>query len=450
MLRLYSLSLFSLLITQVALANPYWDKTKVPTDADYAHTIRGFVSSDQFLTVKVRNGLDVVRVQIDYDVQSDRYQFAEAVKESSGTRALIARSKHKPSFGSYIGIFKTISGDILSYDSIGTGKEYRKLARGINLRFPYPNQDVRFELHAENPKSGVMELVFSKDFYLAEIKQADEVTDVTVKELALASAEPVIRVNIYAEGYLKSEQESFWRDAQKTVKVLQAEHFPGIEHMSFYGVYHASSRKLGRPSDLGQPVPDYDTFLGLYYPYWDNFGRWTDVVYPTRESKFRSRLAVAPYDYPLILINHDGYWGVGNYMSHTAIPAKNDMYFTYLLLHEFGHFFGLNEEYEGGGRTELEFAPGIKEPWSPNITFLSQPDHAGLKWNQFVSKSTRIPTPYYDWESSPPVYGAYKGGYADSTSDHGRSHKPGLNCVMESYEHFCHICEKAIREVILF
>src|SRR4029078_1103016 len=146
-------------------------------------------------------------------------------------------------------------------------------------------------------------------------------------------------------------------------------------------------------------------------PYWDNFGRWYNVVYPTNENKFRNHLAVAPYDYPLILINNSGYWGVGNYMSLTAIPARNSTYFTYLLLHEFGHFFGLNEEYEGGGPTELEFAPGISEPWSQNITFLRSRELASLKWNRFVKETTPLPTPRDLWRSSNPLYGAYAGGY---------------------------------------
>ena len=188
----------------------------------------------------------------------------------------------------------------------------------------------------------------------------------------------------------------------------------------------------------------------MYFPYWDNFGRWYHIVYPTRENKFRQGLASAPYDYPIVLVNSSSYWGVGNYMSHTAIPAGNSMYFTYILLHEFGHFFGLNEEYEGGGRTELEFAPDMQEPWSQNITFLSNPSYLGLKWNELVNPQISIPTPTSHWESSPPVYGAYRGGYADSPSSNGRSHKPGLNCVMESHKSFCDICSKGILEVIHF
>ncbi|WP_370449384.1 M64 family metallopeptidase [Legionella sp. km772] len=220
--------------------------------------------------------------------------------------------------------------------------------------------------------------------------------------------------------------------------------------MSFYAVFNPSQEQLGKAKNLGFPIPEFNSFLGLYYPYWDNFGRWYHIVYPTRENKFRQALASAPYDYPVVLVNNSDYWGVGNYMSHTAIPANNDAYFTYLLLHEMGHFFGLNEEYEGGGRTELEFAPGISEPWSQNISFLENPSYAALKWNQFVNPNIVLPTPDNVWHSSPPVYGAYYGGYGDSQSSRARSHKPGFNCVMESHEQFCSVCAKGILDVVQF
>ena len=37
-----------------------------------------------------------------------------------------------------------------------------------------------------------------------------------------------------------------------------------------------------------------------------------------------------------------------------------------------GIFLGLNGEYEESGRTELEHAPQIDDPWSPSITFHPQ------------------------------------------------------------------------------
>jgi hypothetical protein len=126
-------------------------------------------------------------------------------------------------------------------------------------------------------------------------------------------------------------------------------------------------------------------------------------------------------------------------MELTAIPASNSS-FSYLLLHEIGHYFGLNEEYEGGGPTELAFAPNMAEPWSQNITF--QTERSQIKWNHHIQNSTRIPTPSSSWSSGGP-WGAYEGGYAE-TEPLGRSHKPGLSCVMNTQGAFCPICAEAI------
>ena len=87
--------------------------------------------------------------------------------------------------------------------------------------------------------------------------------------------------------------------------------------------------------DLGMPIPEKDSFLGLYFPYWNNFGRWYNVVYPTREARFRKSLATVPYDYALAILDDSAYWGVGNYRELTAVPA-NSFQFTYLLTHELG------------------------------------------------------------------------------------------------------------------
>lgn len=444
------LNLLLLFLSQCVYANPHWDARLVPKDTNYASVPITESDVSKLKLVKNENGIDVIRVQVDWHEKSETYTVTKMIIEASGTPALLARSTHKPKLGSYLGQIKSNrTGEVLYYDSIGTGKEYRKLARAINLRFPLSNEDVTFELYAENPTSGAMELVASKQIIASQLQRIQNRDDeLEVRELALAAKSPSIRINIYADGYLKNEKNEFWNHAVKTVQALQRENFPGIEYMSFYGVFHPSNKKLGSASDLGYPVPEYDSFLGLYYPYWDGFGRWYNIVYPTREDKFRQGLASAPYDYPIVLMNNSEYWGVGNYMSHTAIPAANSMNFTYLLIHEFGHFFGLNEEYEGGGRTELEFAAGIEEPWSQNITFLTDNRHEKLKWNTFVDKSVQLPTPGSVWRPAPPVYGAYVGGYADSTSTRGKSHKPGLNCAMDRYKNFCDICKQAITDVV--
>ncbi len=428
-------------------ANPYWDPNKVPRDGSYLSRAPVILK-----TVSKEEKIYVLRVQVNWAEEGERYTINHMVLEQSGTPALLARSPHQPKWGSYLGLLKdSKTGKTLYFDSVGTGKEYRKLARAINLRFPLPENNVVFELYAENPQTGVMEKVVEQPIIVSKLEYDQaHFPSLEVKELALAKTNPSLRVNIYAEGYSLKEKNKFWQQALKTVDALYKAKFPGVEYMSFYAVFSPSTEKLGKAKNLSYPVPEFNSFLGLYYPYWDNFGRWYHIVYPTRENKFRQALASAPYDYPIVLVNNAEYWGVGNYMSHTAIPAENSIYFTYLLLHEMGHFFGLNEEYEGGGRTELEFAPDIEEPWSQNISFLANPSYSVLKWNQFVQFDTELPTPYNVWHSSPPVYGAYQGGYGDSQNTKGVSHKPGLNCIMESHENFCAICAKGILDVVQF
>lgn len=434
------------LFSQIASANPYWDMRKVPRDSSYSHEPFNLRAMQQLKTSRGVDAIDVLRVQVDWQA-NESYQLTQKIIEASGAPALLARAKHKPQLGSYLGILKDADGKTVYYDSVGTGKEYRKLTRAMTFRFPVPTQSMTFEMYAENPQSGVMEKVITQLITPSEL-QKQKADDVEVKELSLSKQAHALRVNFYAEGYSASEKQQFWDAAQKAVQALQREKFPGVEQLSFYGVFHASNRKLGGPGDLGMPVPEYDSFLGLYYPYWNKFGRWYDVVYPTREGKMRHGFASAPYDYAIALVKDSGYWGIGNYMAYTAIPAENSTYFTYLLTHEFGHFFGLNEEYEGGGPTELEFAPDMQEPWSQNITFLRDGKYESLKWKKLVDPRRKLPTPASDWHSSPPVYGAYRGGYADSKVTHGQSHKPGLNCTMEAAKHFCDVCSDGIKQVM--
>lgn len=442
-----------MLCSQLAFAVPFWDMNKVPKDQAYP-TLKKIhrIKSSELKTVATNNGINVLRLQIDWQV-GEQYNLSAAVIEPSGTPALIARSKNKPQWGSYQGVLKDLNGGDVYYDAIGTGKQYRKEVRAITFRFPVPTHDMLFELYAENPQSGEMERVISQMIYPAQLKSAQAVAfqNVEVKEISESKQSSSLRVNIYAEGYSASQKEYFWADAANAVQALKQEKMPGIENMSFYAVFAPSNKKLGKPRDLGKPIPEYDTFLGLFYAYWDDCQdcRWYDVIYPTSEAKFRRNLASAPYDYPIVLVKSKHYWGVGNYMAFTAIPA-DDSHFTYLLLHEFGHYFGLNEEYEGGGPTELEFAPGIKEPWSQNITFLRDARYRYLKWKQFVDVRTALPTPSNAWRSYPPVYGAYEGGYADSHPANTPSYKPGFNCIMDRYPHFCEVCRKGIQDVVQY
>jgi hypothetical protein len=434
-----------LLLPALAQANPYPIEALVPKDPPQVAA-----PAPKFPLLDARalraRAAEVLRVRLDWDAASDSFKLMATVRERSGTAGVVARSASPDRLGSYQAVLKDrASGAVLAHDSIGTGAELRKLTRSLTFRFPMPAAPAILELTAENPTTGAMEKVLSQ-----VIDPATAATAVPpaaeVRLVRAASEQPALKVVLYADGFKQGSQEKFWKAAEKAVKALETARFPGLSRMEFAGVFMPSATALGSAREGSLPVPERDSALGLYFPYWEKFGRWYHVVYPTREERFRSALAAIPYDYPVALLDDGEYWGVGNYRTHTAVPVSNGS-FTYLLLHEFGHFFGLNEEYEGGGRTELEFAPGIEEPWSQNITFLKDASHASLKWKAFVKPATPLPTPDGVWTTSR-AYGAYSGGYADSPPLN-RSHKPGQSCVMEAGPEFCPVCRAAIEAVVL-
>lgn len=420
-------------------ANPYWDPKKVAIDPIWP-TFR----PSESLHLKTKfEGIELMRVQIDWEASSDKFHLSSLTREKSGTQAWSARVQKENQLGSYRAYLKSKEGSLLGFDAIGTGQAFRRLTRALTFRLPLPSEPAILEIWGEHPATGQMEVLLTQEITAPE-KSLARIDGLEVRQLRAATKQPALVINLYSDGYTKERRELFWQAAQKAVEVLRSTNFPLFENFEINGVFAVSKMALGSAKDLGQPIPERDSFLGLYFPYWLKFGRWYNVVYPTREARFRNAIGQIPYDYAIAIVDSQEYWGVGNFNELTAIPAQSRQ-FQYLLLHEFGHFFGLNEEYEGGGPTELEFAPGIIEPWSQNITFL---DPAfGIKWGRYINIKTPVPTPRDVWRSEPPVYGAYRGGYADSEPQ-AHSHKPGFNCMMEAGQKFCAVCREAITEKI--
>ena len=380
-------------------------------------------------------GSPVWRVQLDWS-EGEKYALRHSILENSGTPALQKRSLVRDPWGSYIAELKV--GERSYFDSIGTGKEYRRLALSLSFRFPLPSVSSQLKVWAENPQTGVHEVVFEASLDPASFKTLRPAA-VETRVLREASTNNPLIFSIYAEGYQAGSAEKFFTAAQKVVKTFEATKFPGQEHFRFVAVFAPSAEKLGNPRDLGpEPLPR-KSFLGLYFPHWNPFGRWTDVLYGTNEDQLRSGFASVAYDYPLALIDDNQYWGIGNYHVFTAIPATHSQ-FSYLLLHEFGHYMGLNEEYEEGGRTELEFAPGISEPWSANMTF--HPRRGELKWEHLVAADTPLPTSRNIFDTRNLV-GAYRGGYAVS-EPLGVNHKPVQQCTMNGGGGFCPVCNEGL------
>lgn len=426
-----------------ASANPHPDPKQVPQDEII--TLNSYEVQRISPTVLRAKATEVLRVDIIWDEAKDAFRIGSLHREKSGTGAFLARSKSQDQFGSYQGFLNNIHSNVpFAFDSMGTGSEFRRLVRGLTLRFPMPTAPVELTLVGEDPQTGVMKTLLTERLDLTKTEDVPVQNDLEVRELKKATASPALIVNIYADAYRADQKDRFFSDAIRVTTELERAHFPKFENMHLNAVFAPSKLNLGKATNLGLPVPERDSFLGLYFPYWSRFPRWYNCMYPTREVRYRNGLAQVPYDYPIVLMDSSDYWGCGNYNEMTVLP-NNHSSFRYLLLHEFGHFFGLNEEYEGGGMTDLNFAPKIREPWSQNITFLRDP--AQLKWGHFVAPGVAIPTPSSQWTSG--KYGAYRGGYADS-EPRNTSHKPGLACMMSSGSSFCPVCLDAIEAKIKF
>lgn len=435
---LLTVSLF--LAPASAVANPYEDENAVPKDP--FQPLIDTSSQQRLARADILSvAASILRFRIDWQELGEGYTLAHVVREMSGTAGVLRRSAAAAIPGSYQAeLYDLATGAIIGRDGIGIGQEFRQLVRSITFRLPDTNKPVLLKVFAENPTSGVKELVLNIEVDPTMISPGKSTpTGAEVRLIRAAQAQPAMQMAVYAEGYRENRKDQFFADAQKLANAVSTSDLPLQEHFEIRAVFSASAVELGGAQDLGLPVQVRNSFLGLYYPYWRNFGRWYHVVYPTNEEFFRTGLATVPYDYPVVLIDSTAYFGVGNYNEMTAIPARNAS-FTYLLLHEFGHFMGLNEEYESGGPTELAFAPGVDEPWSPNITFHPAADQ--LKWKQFVASNMPLPTPASRWRGIG-SWGAYAGGYAQ-TPPMGMSHKPGMQCTMNSAGNFCPVCSDAL------
>jgi hypothetical protein len=389
---------------------------------------------------------EVIRVHVDWGgpEEPDRYDVGAVVLERSGTPALYARSRTMDPLGSFKAYVRHPSSEEVIYQSsLGTGQVFRTFVPNFAFRFPRMSEPFLFTLEVENAETGEFDEVLRTPIDPNEAEPA-ATHAVEVRHLRDAEEEPHIAVVFYAEAYPAGGEERFFDAARRAIETLARVDFPGLSRMSFDAVFRASTQSLGAPADLGDPIQVRDSYLGLYYPYWcDWFRRWNLLLYPTNTEVLMTGLGQVPYDYPIVLVDSSGYWGTGNYDLYTALPSDNPQ-FDYLLTHEIGHFFGLNEEYSGGG-TELLFGPGVTEPFSQNLSFTA--DRAELKWAHLVTADTPLPTDPADYD----LYGigAYPGGYA---GDDDRSYIPVPDgvCIMSSADTFCDVCSSAILAKVEF
>ena len=106
-------------------------------------------------------------------------------------------------------------------------------------------------------------------------------------------------------------------------------------------------------------------------------------------------------------------------------------------------FAGLGDEYYTSEVAFEDYYNLKVEPWEPNLTTLIDFDS---KWKSMVDSTIPVPTPRHSDYSS--KIGVFEGGGYVAKG----IYSPMEDCRMKSNEtpHFCPVCQKAIKEVILF
>jgi hypothetical protein len=423
-----------ILLSLNAYSNPHPNESLTPKDKLAGKKVD--VISKIGISTPNKVGLPVIRVNL--VKEHGLFVLKKSVIEYSATKNFYQKSSRLDSLGSFKASLTSSSNPKEKYyGSIGTGYNFASHAQGLSFRFPLIKGKSVLTIFGENSDSGKLEQVFSQTIDSNILKEFIQNHGTNVSILKQSKANPPILLNLYAEGYgdNESDRKRFYRGASSVIAGLKS--FPSFDQFEIRAVFYPSNLELGSPKNLRTKIVR-DSFLGLYYPYWSfEMGRWYNVVYPTDYTKLMDGFAQLPYDYAMVLIKSRGYWGMGNYNFFTAIPDANRS-FTYLLHHEFGHFFGLQEEYSSGG-TELLFGKNTVEPWSQNLTFQGSA-RSFTKWASLLKKGTPIPTTGRAFQ-----LGVFRGGYAGVSK---KSHIPAKNCTMGSGRAFCEVCAKAISRKI--
>ena len=167
--------------------------------------------------------------------------------------------------------------------------------------------------------------------------------------------------------------------------------------------------------------------------------------------KLHDYVSIVPYEHIIILANTENYGGGGIYNSY-ILSAVDNPWHKPVVVHEFGHSFGaLADEYFYDDEVMEQYKPGI-EPWEPNITTLV---NFKSKWEDMLPANYQIVTKAMQGKDylktlKPEDYkvGVYEGGGYQSQG----VYRPFPTCRMRDnrYPAFCPVCERAIKNIILF
>ncbi len=304
------------------------------------------------------------------DTNSGKYFFE--VSDAASKRVVYSRG------------FASIYGE---WETTGEAKERHRTFHE-SLRFPAPSGPVRVVVRKRDAKNVFQDAwsaaVDPKNMFVDTSRPASPGLLLEIQK----NGPPAEKVDflILGDGYTAAERGKFEKDARRLTEILFSV-TPFKEHRSDFNVWGlcpaAEESGVSRPSTgVHRRSP-----VGATY---DAFGSERYVL--TFENRaFREAASFAPYDHVEILTNSKTYGGGGIFNLYSTVAADS-LWSPYVFVHEFGHHFaGLADEYY---TSDVAYAPAADrlEPWEPNATALADP--ARLKWKEFVTPGTPLPTPW--------------------------------------------------------
>ena len=349
-----------------------------------------------------------------------RQRLAELPVEGNGQ---ITVRDHRTGLVIYRNSFSTLFQEWLSYDEAKTAK---KSFENVFL-VPMPRDTVDITIDLRNNRRQIMatmtHTVVPNDILIHHIGERNVTPNATLQQAADTAR--CIHIAYVAEGYQESEMQTFIDDAHAAMEALFAhEPFKSLRER-FHIVAVKSPSKDSSTSEPGNGIWK-QTALGSHF---DTF--YSDRYLTTLNLKaLHDWLAGIPYEHIIVLVNTEKYGGGGILNSYNLSMTHHRM-FKPVVVHEFGHSFaGLADEY-AYEQEAIPMYPSDIEPWEPNITTQT---NFGKKWKDMVGKVEGV--------------GLYEGaGYSLKGV-----YRPEQDCRMRTNENptFCHVCEKAIRQIIDF
>jgi IgA Peptidase M64 len=263
----------------------------------------------------------------------------------------------------------------------------------------------------------------------------------------------LFNIVILAEGFQQSELSQFAPAAQAFVDTLSVT-LPYPILMDSINVFRVDVASTDSGADDPLTCPDSSAGSGVspktYFDATFCGGSIRRLLTVNNATAMSVAAAEVPaYDMILVIVNSAEFGGSGGPLA-TISRAPNVLDGV---LHEMGHTaFNFADEYPylagcGSGETGHDHHPA-PEPARPNVTTF--PGRGALKWNNYVSESTPLPTTTNadcsdcDPQASPVPTGTV-GAFEGADSFHCDVWRPEFDCRMRNLgQPFCHVCQGAI------